>query len=31
VAAFLDADKAGNQEELKKMIAEFAAGTSSTH
>jgi phosphonate transport system substrate-binding protein len=31
VAAFLDADKAGNQEELKKMIAEFAAGTASTH
>jgi phosphonate transport system substrate-binding protein len=31
VTAFLDADKAGNQEELKKMIAEFAAGTASTH
>ena len=31
VAAFLEADKAGNQDELKKMIAEFAAGTSSTH
>jgi phosphonate transport system substrate-binding protein len=31
VAAFLDADKVGNQAELKKMIAEFAAGTSGTH
>jgi phosphonate transport system substrate-binding protein len=31
VAAFLDADKAGNQDELKKMIAEFAAGTAGTH
>jgi phosphonate transport system substrate-binding protein len=31
VAAFLEADKAGNQAELKKMIAEFAAGTSNTH
>jgi len=31
VNAFIEADKAGNQEELKKMIAEFAAGSSSTH
>jgi phosphonate transport system substrate-binding protein len=31
VIAFIDAEKAGNQEELKKMIAEFAAGTASTH
>jgi phosphonate transport system substrate-binding protein len=31
LAAFLDADKAGNQEQLKKMIAEFAAGTLTTH
>jgi len=31
VAAFLAADKAGNQDELKKMIAEFAAGTANTH
>ena len=30
-AAFLEADKAGRQDELKKMIAEFAAGTSGTH
>jgi phosphonate transport system substrate-binding protein len=31
VDAFLAADKSGNQDELKKMIAEFAAGTASTH
>jgi phosphonate transport system substrate-binding protein len=31
VAAFIEADKAGNQEELRKMIAEFAAGLASTH
>src|SRR5262249_47452433 len=31
VEAFLAADKAGNQDELKKLIAEFAAGTASTH
>jgi phosphonate transport system substrate-binding protein len=31
VEAFLAADKAGNQEELKKMIAELAAGNASTH
>ena len=31
VEAFLAADKAGNQDELKKMIAEFAASTASTH
>ena len=31
VAAFIEADKAGNQEELNKMIAEFAAGSSNTH
>jgi phosphonate transport system substrate-binding protein len=31
VAAFLEADKAGNQDELKKMIAEFAAGIATTH
>ena len=30
-AAFLEADKAGRQDELKKMIAEFAAGTPGTH
>jgi phosphonate transport system substrate-binding protein len=30
-AAFVEADKAGNQDELKKMIAEFAAGTAPTH
>ena len=30
-AAFVEADKAGNQDELNKMIAEFAAGFSSTH
>ena len=30
-AAFVEADKAGNQDELNKMIAEFAAGSSSTH
>ena len=30
-AAFLEADKAGRQDELKKMIAEFAAGTATTH
>jgi phosphonate transport system substrate-binding protein len=30
VAAFLETDKAGNQDELRKMIAEFAAGTA-TH
>src|SRR3954471_15780235 len=30
-AAFVGADKAGNQDELNKMIAEFAAGSSSTH
>jgi phosphonate transport system substrate-binding protein len=30
-AAFVEADKAGNQDELKKMIAEFAAGTTPTH
>jgi phosphonate transport system substrate-binding protein len=31
VAAFIEADKAGNQEELKKMIAEFAANFASTN
>jgi phosphonate transport system substrate-binding protein len=31
VALFIEADKAGNQAELKKMIAEFAAGFASTH
>ncbi|HWM48271.1 MAG TPA: phosphonate ABC transporter substrate-binding protein [Xanthobacteraceae bacterium] len=31
VALFVEADKAGNQAELKKMIAEFAAGFASTH
>jgi phosphonate transport system substrate-binding protein len=31
VTAFLEADKAGNQGELTKMIAEFAAGTAGTH
>jgi phosphonate transport system substrate-binding protein len=30
-AAFLEADKAGRQDELKKMIAEFAADTATTH
>jgi len=30
-AAFLEADKAGRQDELKKMIAEFAASTTTTH
>jgi len=30
-AAFLEADKAGRQDELKKMIADFAAGNSGTH
>jgi phosphonate transport system substrate-binding protein len=30
-AAFIEADKAGNQDELNKMIAEFAAGASTTH
>ena len=30
-AAFLEADKAGRQDELKRMIAEFAAGTATTH
>src|SRR5262245_58701741 len=30
-AAFLEADKAGRQDELKKMIAEFAAVTATTH
>jgi phosphonate transport system substrate-binding protein len=30
-AAFLEADKAGRQDELKKMIAEFAASTATTH
>jgi phosphonate transport system substrate-binding protein len=29
--AFNEADKAGRQDELAKMIAEFAAGTASTH
>jgi phosphonate transport system substrate-binding protein len=31
VVAFIDADKAGNQDELKKMIAEFAANFASTN
>ena len=31
VTAFIDADKAGNQDELKKMIAEFAANFASTN
>jgi len=31
VETFLVADKAGSQDELKKLIAEFAAGTASTH
>jgi phosphonate transport system substrate-binding protein len=31
VTAFLEADKAGNQDELKKMIAEFAAASANTH
>ena len=31
IEAFLAADKTGNQDELKKLIAEFAAGTASTH
>jgi hypothetical protein len=31
VASFVEAVKAGNQDELNKMIAEFAAGSSSTH
>ena len=30
-AAFVDADKRGDQDELKKMIAEFAAGVASTN
>jgi phosphonate transport system substrate-binding protein len=30
-AAFVEADKAGRQDELKKMIAEFAAGSPGTH
>jgi phosphonate transport system substrate-binding protein len=30
-AAFVEADKAGDQDTLKKMIAEFAAGVTSTH
>ena len=30
-AAFVEADKAGNQDELKKMIAEFAASFATTH
>jgi hypothetical protein len=30
-AAFREADKAGRQDELKKMIAEFAAGNPGTH
>src|SRR6476620_10557330 len=30
-AAFLEADKAGRQDELKKMIADLAAGNSGTH
>jgi len=30
-AAFLEADKAGRQDELKKMIADFAAGNAGTH
>jgi phosphonate transport system substrate-binding protein len=31
VALFLEADRAGNKDELKKMIAEFAAGLASTN
>ena len=31
VAAFVETDKAGNQDELKKMIADFAAGLAATH
>jgi phosphonate transport system substrate-binding protein len=31
VTAFVETDKAGNQDELKKMIAEFAAGIATTH
>ena len=31
VVAFIDADKAGNQDELKKMIAEFADNFASTN
>jgi phosphonate transport system substrate-binding protein len=31
VVAFIDTDKAGNQDELKKMIAEFAANFASTN
>jgi phosphonate transport system substrate-binding protein len=31
VAAFIAADKAGNKDEMKKMIGEFAAGFSSTN
>jgi len=31
VAAFIEADKAGSQDELKKMIAEFAANFASTN
>jgi phosphonate transport system substrate-binding protein len=31
VAAFVETDKVGNQDELKKMIADFAAGTATTH
>jgi phosphonate transport system substrate-binding protein len=31
VAAFIDADKAGNQDEMKTMIAEFAANFASTN
>ena len=30
-AAFIEADKSGNQDELKKMIAEFAASIATTH
>lgn len=31
VAAFIEADKAGKKDDVKKMIAEFAAGFASTH
>jgi phosphonate transport system substrate-binding protein len=31
VAAFIDADKAGNRDEMKKMIAEFAANFATTN
>jgi phosphonate transport system substrate-binding protein len=31
VAAFIAADKAGNQDEMKRLIAEFAAGFASMH